>query len=120
MVTRTNTPVLGTLVTGLVAALTAGFTPLGLLGELISIGTLLAFAVVCAGILVLRRIAPDQARPFRTPWVPFVPLAGIVTCAALMYSLPNDTWIRLVVWLGVGAVVYYGYGRRHSKLRNAA
>ena len=117
---RTNTPVLGTLVTGLVAALTAGFTPLGLLGELISIGTLLAFAVVCAGILVLRRIAPDQARPFRTPWVPFVPLAGIATCAALMYSLPNDTWIRLVVWLGVGAIVYYAYGRRHSKLRNAA
>ena len=114
---RTNTPAFGTVVTGLVAAVTAGFTPLGLLGELISIGTLLAFAMVCTGILILRRIAPDQARPFRTPLVPFVPLAGIATCAFLMYSLPNDTWIRLVVWLGIGFVVYYFYGRRHSKLR---
>jgi APA family basic amino acid/polyamine antiporter len=112
-----HTPYVGTLVTGGVAALTAGFVPLGLLGELISIGTLLAFAMVCAGILILRRIAPDARRPFRTPWVPVVPVLGVVSCVALMLSLPNDTWIRLVVWIGLGLAVYALYGRRHSKLR---
>jgi basic amino acid/polyamine antiporter, APA family len=112
-----HTPYVGTLVTGGVAAVTAGFVPLGLLGELISIGTLLAFAMVCAGILILRRIAPEARRPFRTPWVPLVPVLGVVSCVALMLSLPNDTWIRLVLWVGVGLAVYALYGRRHSKLR---
>jgi basic amino acid/polyamine antiporter, APA family len=114
---RSNVPYVGTLVTGSVAALTAGFAPLGLLGELISIGTLLAFAVVCAGILILRRIAPEARRPFRTPWVPLVPLLGVLSCLALMLSLPNGTWIRLVLWVGLGLAVYALYGRRHSKLR---
>ena len=114
---RSNVPYVGTLVTGGVAALTAGFAPLGLLGELISIGTLLAFAVVCAGILILRRIAPEARRPFRTPWVPVVPLLGVLSCLALMLSLPNGTWIRLVLWVGMGLAVYALYGRRHSKLR---
>jgi APA family basic amino acid/polyamine antiporter len=112
-----HTPYVGTLVTGIVAAVTAGFVPLGLLGELISIETLLAFAMVCAGILILRRIAPDARRPFRTPWLPLVPTLGVVSCVALMLSLPNDTWIRLVVWIGAGLAVYALYGRRHSKLR---
>jgi APA family basic amino acid/polyamine antiporter len=114
---RTNTPIVGTLVTGTVAAVTAGFAPLGLLGELVSIGTLLAFAVVCGGILILRRIAPEARRPFKTPWVPLVPVLGVLSCVALMLSLPADTWIRLVVWVGLGLGVYAGYGRRHSKLR---
>jgi APA family basic amino acid/polyamine antiporter len=114
---RSNVPYVGTLVTGGVAALTAGFAPLGLLGELISIGTLLAFAVVCAGILILRRIAPEARRPFRTPWVPVVPLLGVLSCVALMLSLPNGTWIRLVLWVGLGLAVYALYGRRHSKMR---
>jgi APA family basic amino acid/polyamine antiporter len=112
-----HTPSVGTLVTGIVAAVTAGFAPLGLLGELISIGTLLAFAVVCAGILILRRIAPAARRPFRTPWVPLVPVLGVLCCVALMLSLPNGTWIRLVLWIGAGLAVYASYGRRHSKLR---
>ena len=114
---RRNTPYVGTLVTGVIAALTAGFAPLGLLGELISIGTLLAFAVVCGGILILRRIAPNARRPFRTPWVPLVPLLGVLSCVALMAVLPNGTWIRLVIWIGLGLAVYALYGRRHSKLR---
>jgi basic amino acid/polyamine antiporter, APA family len=112
-----STPYVGTIVTGAVAAVIAGFVPLGLLGELISIGTLLAFAIVCAGILILRRIAPTAPRPFRTPWVPWIPLAGIVCCVLLMLSLPHDTWIRLIVWLGIGLLVYASYGHRHSKLR---
>jgi APA family basic amino acid/polyamine antiporter len=112
-----HTPYVGTLVTGGVAAVTAGFVPLDVLGELISIGTLLAFSMVCAGILILRRIAPAARRPFRTPWVPLVPVLGIASCVALMLSLPNGTWLRLVLWLGLGLAVYALYGRRHSKLR---
>jgi basic amino acid/polyamine antiporter, APA family len=115
---RFRTPHVGTLVTGFFAAVTAGFVPLGLLGELISIGTLMAFAIVCAGIIILRRKSPDAHRPFRTPWVPLIPSLGVLSCVLLMFSLPNDTWIRLAVWLGIGFAVYYGYGRQHSKLRN--
>jgi APA family basic amino acid/polyamine antiporter len=115
---RFKTPYVGTLWTGALAALTAGFVPLSILGELISIGTLLAFAMVCAGILVLRRTAPEAHRPFRTPWVPLVPVLGVLCCITLMFSLPNDTWLRLVIWLAIGLGVYWAYGRRHSKLRS--
>ena len=114
---RFKTPYVGTLWTGALAALTAGFVPLSILGELISIGTLLAFAMVCAGILVLRRTAPEAHRPFRTPWVPLVPVLGVLCCITLMFSLPNDTWLRLIIWLAIGVGVYWAYGRRHSKLR---
>jgi basic amino acid/polyamine antiporter, APA family len=115
-----HTPVAGTLVTGAVATVLAAFVPLATLGELISIGTLLAFAAVCAGVVVLRRIAPEAHRPFRTPWVPVVPALGFASCLALMLSLPRDTWLRLIVWIAAGAVVYAAYGRRHSRLRGTA
>ena len=88
-----------------------------LLGQLVNIGTLLAFVLVCAGVLVLRRTQPDLDRPFRTPWVPFVPILGILCCLGLMVTLPADTWVRLVVWLIIGLVIYFGYGRRHSNLQ---
>jgi APA family basic amino acid/polyamine antiporter len=114
---KRGTPYVGIIVTGVFAAVTAGFAPLGLLGELISIGTLLAFAIVCSGILILRRIAPEARRPFRTPWVPLVPVLGVLSCVALMLSLPAGTWIRLVLWIGIGLAVYAFYGRRHSRLR---
>ncbi len=115
---RSRVPAVATLVTGAGAAVLAGVFPLGLLGELVSIGTLLAFVMVCAGVWIMRRRAPDMPRPFRTPWVPLVPILGIVSCAALMFSLPANTWIRLAVWTGLGLVVYAAYGRRHSKLRD--
>jgi basic amino acid/polyamine antiporter, APA family len=113
-----STPWVGTVVTGGIAAVTAGFTPLDLLGELISIGTLLAFAVVCAGVWILRWVAPEARRPFRTPWVPVVPIVGVLSCLYLMVSLPSDTWIRLVIWMALGLAVYGLYGYRHSKLRH--
>ena len=116
----TGTPYLATLITGIAATLMAALLPLELLGELISIGTLLAFAMVCAGVVLLRRIAPDARRPFRTPWVPVVPALGFLSCIALMLSLPAGTWIRLVVWIGVGLAIYATYGRRHSRISAAA
>ena len=115
-----HTPIAGTLVTGAVATVLAAFVPLATLGELISIGTLLAFAAVCAGVVILRRIAPAARRPFRTPWVPLVPALGVGSCLALMLSLPSATWVRLLVWIAIGLAVYAAYGRRHSRLRAAA
>ncbi|HWW32552.1 MAG TPA: amino acid permease [Steroidobacteraceae bacterium] len=114
-----RTLVSGTLVTGGVAALIAGVIPLGALAELISLGTLLAFAMVCVGVLVLRRIEPGAERPFRTPWVPLVPALGIVSCVALMVSLPGATWLQLCAWSALGLLIYVAYGRRHSRLRAA-
>jgi len=111
-----QTPWVATIITGSVAALIAGFFPIGLLGELVSIGTLLAFVIVCGGILVLRRTQPDLPRPFRTPWVPVVPILGILVCGYLMSGLPIDTWIRLIVWMALGMAIYFGYGIRHSVL----
>ena len=111
-----KTPWLATIITGGFAALFAGLFPIGILGHLVSIGTLFAFVIVCAGILVLRYQSPELPRPFRTPLVPFVPLGGILICGYLMYSLPADTWFRLAIWMGLGLVIYFVYGRRHSKL----
>ena len=112
-----GTPHVTTWITGIACAIISGLFPLNLLGELISIGTLLAFALVCAGVLVLRRTEPQAARSFRTPWVPFVPILGIVICIAQMFALPTITWLNLSIWLALGFMVYFGYSRQHSKLR---
>ncbi len=111
-----GTPHITTWITGISCAVISGLFPLDLLGELISIGTMLAFSLVCAGVLVLRRTRPDLPRPFRTPWVPLVPLLGIGSCALQMYFLPLITWLNLAIWMGFGLVIYFGYSRRHSAL----
>jgi APA family basic amino acid/polyamine antiporter len=111
-----GTPYLATIITGGCAAVIAGIFPIGLLGHLVSIGTLFAFVIVCAGILILRKRRPDLPRPFRTPLLPWVPLIGIISCSALMLGLGIDTWIRLAVWSAIGLAVYFGYGKRHSRL----
>jgi APA family basic amino acid/polyamine antiporter len=115
---RYRTPYLSTIYTGIAVGLATGLLPLQLLGQLVNIGTLLAFALVCAGVWLLRSKRPDLERPFRTPWVPFVPIMGIVCCFGLMLTLPADTWIRLFVWLLIGFVIYFGYSRKHSVLRS--
>ena len=95
----------------------AALFPIGFLGELVSIGALLAFAMVCGGIWVMRVTKPELPRPFRTPWVPLVPILGIVFTGAQMMALPRDTWIRLVLWMVLGLLIYFTYGHRHSKLQ---
>lgn len=114
---RFRTPHLSTMITGSVMAVAAGLLPLTTLGQLVSMGTLLAFVLVCIGIIILRRTAPDLPRPFRTPAVPLVPILGALACFIQMLALPISTWIRLVGWLGLGMLIYFGYSAKRSALR---
>src|SRR6476619_5690594 len=114
---RFRTPYLSTIYVGIIVAVITGTFPIQILGELVNIGTLLAFVLVCAGVLSLRKTRPDLERPFRTPLVPLVPILGILACLGLMATLPADTWIRLFVWLVIGFVIYFGYGRKHSVMQ---
>src|SRR5271156_162383 len=113
-----RTPHIATLITGVMAATFAGLLPIGILGELVSIGTLIAFIVVCLGVLVLRYTRPDLPRPFRVSWVWFTSLMGVFFCAGMAASLPNGTWLRLVLWSVLGILIYLLYGYKHSRLRS--
>jgi APA family basic amino acid/polyamine antiporter len=95
----------------------AGFVPVSDLGHMVSIGTLFAFVLVCVGVMVMRKSSPDLPRPFKTPFVPFVPIAGIAVCVYLMYSLPGESWIRLAIWMALGVIIYFSYGKKHSIVR---
>jgi hypothetical protein len=101
---------------GVVCALFAGFIPLGKLAELVNIGTLFAFVMVCLGVVVLRITQPNLPRPFKTPWSPLVPLLGAASCGALMTFLPLDTWVRFAGWLAMGVAFYFLYSMKHSAL----
>ena len=98
-------------------ALAAGLTPIGTLGSLVSIGTLMAFAIVSIGVIVLRRTRPDLPRPFRMPLVPLLPILSALVALILMLGLPRATWERLILWMAIGIVVYFTYGYRRSRLR---
>jgi APA family basic amino acid/polyamine antiporter len=114
-----RTPYIATLITGVAAATFAGLLPVNILGELVSIGTLIAFIVVCIGVVVLRYTRPDLPRPFRVKGIWFVAGMGVIFCAGMAASLPNATWIRLVLWSALGILVYLLYGYKHSQLRQA-
>ena len=114
---RYRTPHRATLLTGVCAAAVGGLFPIDILGELVSIGTLMAFVTVCIGVLVLRYTRPELHRPFKVPAPWLTCLGGVAVCGGMMYSLPADTWVRLVVWTLIGFAIYFSYGIRHSALR---
>ena len=112
-----KTPYVSTIITGSLAMIIAGILPISVLGQLVSIGTLLAFIIVCISVIILRKSRPEIERPFKTPWVPFVPIMGAAICFLQMIALPLDTWLRLVIWMAIGFFIYFFYGIRHSKAR---
>lgn len=115
-----QTPHITTAITGTIVAILAGFVPIHLLGELVSIGTLFAFVIVGTGIIILRSSNPNLNRPFKVPLSPIIPILTVVSAAYLMNSLPLDTWIRLIVWMSIGLVIYFAYSYKHSHLRNVS
>lgn len=112
-----QTPYKSNLLFAVFVSLFAAFVPVAIVGEMVSIGTLFAFILVCIGIIWMRKTNPDTPRPFRTPWVPFVPIAGVVVCFTMMAFLPLDTWLRLGIWMIIGIVIYFSYGKKHSVIR---
>jgi len=112
-----RTPWKNTILVGLLAAIVGSVTPIDDIGKMVNIGTLLAFVIVCIAVMVLRQKNPTQPRPFRTPWVPFVPIMGILFNGYMMYKLGWVNWARLIIWLIIGLVVYFTYGRHHSRVQ---
>lgn len=116
---RYRTPWKSNILFCIFVSLFAALVPIRVVGEMTSIGTLLAFVIVCGGVWMMRHSMPDAPRAFKTPWVPFVPIMGILTCAVMMAFLPWDTWLRLIIWMAIGMVIYQFYGKKHSKVRQS-
>jgi APA family basic amino acid/polyamine antiporter len=115
-----RTPYKNTILVGLLAAIVGSVTPIQIIGNMVNIGTLLAFVMVSIAVMVLRRTNPDQPRPFRTPWVPVVPILGVIINGLMMWSLGWQNWARLIIWLVIGLVIYFTYSRYHSRVRGAS
>jgi APA family basic amino acid/polyamine antiporter len=109
-----GTPYRATMIIGAIVAVVATFFPIGALEEMVNIGTLFAFVLVSIGVVILRRTRPDLPRSFRTPLVPLVPILAVLACLWLMINLSVETWLRFVIWMVIGIVVYFSYGRSHS------
>jgi APA family basic amino acid/polyamine antiporter len=114
---KLGTPWISQIVIGVVVASVAAVSPIDVLAELVGVGTLFAFVLVCGAVIYLRRLEPDAPRPFRVPYVPLVPVLGILFCLVLIAGMTPWTWVRLAVWLAIGLVIYFAYSRHHSQLR---